>query len=79
MSEGRAWFYLTLWRGTPPEFTDKLDAEIADSDSAIAFLQTADNIESKIKKNDSFMVNISEQESFNTEIIKGVEVVWYVG
>lgn len=78
MSENKSWFYLTLWRGTPPEFTESVDAKIKKSDSANAFIKTMDTANSEIGKSDPLLSDVSVCLSFDAEIIKRTKVVWHV-
>ena len=78
MSENKSWFYLTLWRGTPPEFTERVDAKIKKSDSANAFIKTMDTANSEIGKSGSLLSDVSVCLSFDAEIIKRTKVVWHV-
>ena len=75
---GRAWFYLTLWHGTPPEFTTEIGVNIARVDSVSASIHTADAVESGIRTADSFETEISTQETAGADIITVTEVVWRV-
>lgn len=75
----KSWFYLTLWRGTPPEFTDEFDARIDDEDSAISSIETANTLGTVIDTALNALVSIETKEDVNTEIITKMEVVWYVG
>lgn len=75
---GRSWFYLTLWHGTPPEFTSEFDAQIADADSASAFIHTASVAESNIETAASYAANIRSRDAVGAEITTVTEVVWRV-
>ena len=79
MSDSRSWFYLTLWRGTPPEFTENLTATIQDSESANALIHTLDEVGSKISTVASFSSRILKSEAFTAGITKETEIIWYVG
>ena len=74
----RSWFYLTLWRGTPPEFTNEFDAQIQTSDSALVQIKTMDAAQSSIGTLASFAAQIKNREAFNAEINMATEVTWYV-
>lgn len=75
---GKSWFYLTLWHGTPEEFTTKIEREIQEASSALAYVKTADGMSSKIDTTASLSANIRSRETIGTEIITTTEVVWYV-
>lgn len=75
---GNSWFYLTLWRGTPPEFTTHIERTIDESNSALAYVKTADGMSSKIDTTASLSANIRSRETIGTEVITTTEVVWYV-
>lgn len=75
---GRSWFYLTLWRGTPPEFTTELDAKITQGDSAAAVIHTADTADSSIDTAASLAARIYSREAVGSDITKVTEVVWRV-
>ena len=79
MSEPRSWFYLTLWRGTPPEFTSEFNANIAETESAIVDIEKETSAQTEIVAVAAFGVTIFERESIGVEILKDTEVVWYVG
>lgn len=74
----RSWFYLTLWRGTPPEFTNEFDAQIQTSDSALVQIKAMDAAQSSIGTLASFAAQIKNREAFNAEINMATEVTWYV-
>lgn len=79
MSAGRAWFYLTLFNGTPPgeteyvtakiETTDETRVGIAGDAKAEAKIWTAESAKSKIKETDASMAKIQHT----------TEVTWHVG
>lgn len=74
----QAWFYLTLWHGTPPEFTTELDAHITRADSAAAVIHTADAADSSIETTASLVAKVHTREAVGTDIITRTEVVWRV-
>lgn len=74
----RSWFYLTLWRGTPPEFTTSVDAQIEDASSAVAHIKMEDGMNTDISTTASLSTYIRSRESIGTDIITTTEVVWYV-
>lgn len=74
----KAWFYLTLWRGTPPDFTTEFDAEITEADKRTALIHTTDTANANIQTLASAIANVVRQELIGTDIITTTEVVWYV-
>ena len=80
MSEnGISWFYLTLWHGTPPEFTTELDTQIGDIDRAFANIQTAEAAESHIGTAEEVEAGIRTSEAVGVDVIITTEVIWSVG
>ena len=75
---GRSWFYLTLWHGTPPEFTTNIDTQIGNTSSALAYIAREDGMNTNIETAASFSTDIRSREDINTNIITTTEVVWYV-
>lgn len=76
---GRSWFYLTLWHGTPPEFTTEVDAQIGDIDRAFANIKTAEAAESHIGTTESVEAGIRTGEAVGADVITITEVIWRVG
>lgn len=76
---GKSWFYLTLWRGTPPEFTDDFEATIASADSAEVIVREGDPAEAIVATSDSASVGIVQTDKATVEILQKLEVVWIVG
>ena len=76
---GRAWFYLTLWRGTPAEFTEEINAEIYDVDPVNALIAKADTADVGIERMATAVANIAKKDAFNMDIITETAVVWNVG
>lgn len=74
----QAWFMLTLWRGTIPEFTSEVDAIITQSDSVVSAVHVADTADSSIDTTMSFSAQIQKQDVIGTDIITVSEVVWCV-
>ena len=75
----RSWFYLTLWRGTPAEFTDELDAELQNSSTAQALIAAAEAAETSINRITTAAANLISKEQLDMDIITETAVVWYVG
>ena len=75
----KAWFYLTLWRGTPPEFTEEVEADIQAVSDAPAVIATASRAESQIETATAATTEIVTGRNAEVEIITRTEVVWLVG
>ncbi len=78
-NDNRSWFYLTLWHGTPPEFTTTFDVDIVESEKAYVSVQKKDSFETMIEKQANAAAQIIENEKVGIDIIKTTEVVWFVG
>lgn len=79
MADSKSWFYLTLWHGTPPEFTTMVDVDISETEKAYVSVQTKDVAESAIEKQTSTTSQIADREKVGVDIIKTMEVIWVVG
>ena len=75
----RSWFYLTLWRGTPPEFTEYVDAMLDTTDHSEAGIQTVEATEQRIERTTSAAALIERIIPARADITARTEVVWYVG
>ena len=75
----KSWFYLTLWRGTPPEFTDDFDATITSADSADAIVHEGDSAGTIVATKDSASAGIVQTDKATVEVLQKLEVVWIVG
>ena len=75
----KSWFYLTLWRGTPEEFTNKFDVQIheKDRDTATVVKETLAN--TLVNRTSNADAIIHETSKYNSVVEKTTEVVWYVG
>lgn len=76
---GRAWFYLTLWRGTPAEFTDEIDVEIQQADPAQALIAVTNAAEAGIERIAAAAADIVSKDTIGMDIKTETAVVWYVG
>lgn len=76
---GRSWFYLTLWHGTPPEFTAEVDAQIGGIDRANIDIQTVEAAKAQIPTIEPVTTDISTRESVGIDVTTITEVVWGVG
>ena len=76
---GKSWFYLTLWRGTPPEMTEFVDAELDTAEHPGAEIATEDAAAGNIERTTSGNALIDETSSAQADITTRTEVVWYVG
>lgn len=75
----KSWFYLTLWRGTPPEFTDNLGADIAEAENVAVGIQRTDNLASEISTALSVISNVISRSDIDTDVTTTTEVIWHVG
>ena len=75
----QSWFYLTLWHGTPDEFTSKYNAEITPADNASTDVYTDDDIMTAIETTEINAVDIDTQEITDVDINIAMGVVWCVG
>lgn len=76
---GKSWFYLTLFRGTPPEMTEAINVQIARHDDASAEIQKLNEASASVETRFDENVSIVKTESADATITKVTEVVWYVG
>lgn len=76
---GKSWFYLTLWRGTPPEFTEYADAMLDTTGHSNADIKTAEATEQRIERTTSAAALIERIGPACADITARTEVVWYVG
>lgn len=70
---------MTLWRGTPAEFTDEIDVEIQQAEPVQALIATADAAEAGIERTTAAVADIASKDAYSMDIIKESAVVWYVG
>lgn len=78
MSEqGRSWFYLTLWRGTPPEQTHYADTVVHTEDTVKVMVKQADSAQASIKRSSQEQVKVEQHINHNTAIISKFEVIVY--
>ena len=75
----RSWFYLTLWRGTPPEFTSKAETAIDTGTRAAAAVQAADASQVRITTRQGAAAAVRTAEHAARDIITTTEVIWRVG
>ena len=75
----RAWFYLTLWNGTPPEFTDEFEVRIRESDAFDAAVQESSAAETQISTVEAYAADVESLEEIGTDVITSTGVIWYVG
>ena len=74
-----SWFYLTLWRGNPPEMTDYRDVAIDTGDRHGVTVYQADAQAGSIRMTDRAAAVINENDSFGVEVEQKNEVIWIVG
>ena len=74
-----SWFYLTLWRGNPPEMTTYVDTAISTGEELDATVITDSVLAETIESTDRSSVRVAGTDAFGVEIIERNEVVWIVG
>jgi hypothetical protein len=74
-----SWFYLTLWRGSPPEFTSDADVLIETMEDAAAGIQLESNCNVSVSLMDSCAALIEKTTNIDIDVITKTEVVWLVG
>lgn len=75
----KSWFYLTLWRGTPPEFTDYATAVLDTEANVGAEIATMNRPERNIERTTSGVALILKTNPARADITARTEVVWNVG
>ena len=78
VNNGRAWFYLTLWHGTPEDFTTSFSHNIAEEETLASSIQSADYTGALIALLDTAEAEIAALGAYQTHINKTTEVTWYV-
>lgn len=74
-----SWFYLTLWRGTPPEMTDHIDAVIETEDYIGVEVEQTITFNEILNSTDRFDATIENNtDDFTVEIVQKSEVEWIV-
>lgn len=76
---GQAWFYLTLWHGTPPELTSQAEVEVVTASSPAVSVMTKTDADAGVRTSDSSCVEVIETTQGTCDIITRTEVVWLVG
>lgn len=76
---GKSWFYLTLWQGTPPEFTDYATAVLDTEASSGTEIATTSSTASSVERTTSGNALIERNKPARVDITARTEVVWYVG
>ena len=79
MSAGRAWFYLTLFNGTPPGETEYVTAKIEAASAVKVGIAGDAKAETKIWTADSTKSTIKETDASMAKIQHTTEVTWHVG
>lgn len=74
-----SWFYLTLWRGNPPELTDYTDLEIDPTDRAVSAITTSFKADAVIGAADRHGLDVHTTDHVDGSIERKTEVTWYVG
>ena len=74
-----SWFYLTLWHGTPPEFTHNADVIIETETHTAAGIHALDALATSVNTKDDYTAQIEATTIINTDVITKTEVIWLVG
>lgn len=74
-----SWFYLTLWRGTPPEFTSTADTLIETVEDAYAGIRCETGHDVSIDTISSCGAQVEKETNIGIDVITNTEVVWLVG
>lgn len=75
----KSWFYLTLWKGTPKEFTSEYNVQIKERDSKNVTVKQEDRLSTAIGRRSKADVIIHEKGRYSSTVNITTEVVWYVG
>lgn len=75
----QSWFYLTLWRGPPPEFTNTVYSAINTTIVTAGNVPTADTSEVAVETAIRIPARISDADRAASDIITSTEVLWSVG
>jgi len=75
----RSWFYLTLWNGTPPSFTDDFDVIVKKGEGAVSSIESSNAFGSAIETALNALSNINTKENASSEVITITDAVWYIG
>ena len=75
----QSWFYLTLWRGTPPEMTEYVDTTVTEiaATGSVIYETTAEP--STVPLTDQFNTEVMEAVRDAIMVEERTEVTWYVG
>lgn len=74
-----SWFYLTLWRGNPPEMTESIDVTVNTKDGqSVEVIQTSIH-NGTVQTGNKFEVVIRETDQSNSTVEERNEVIWVVG
>ena len=75
-----SWFYLTLWRGTPPEMTDYSDTTIdTGEEKSIVEITQRDEQAVSVYKKDCTTAGILDTDYATVTVHERDEVIWFVG
>ena len=75
----QSWFYLTLWHGTPDEFTSKVNVEIEPVENAVALIHEDDTMSSGVETVTISGADVDRQYNADVDINTVMGVVWCVG
>ena len=74
-----SWFYLTLWRGTPADFTTTAEAAVGTASAAAAAVRTADPARAAVEAASRVAARIRRANLAVRKEITTTEVTWHVG
>ena len=74
-----SWFYLTLWRGNPPELTDLTELEIETIERTAAGITTSSKADAAIGAADQHAADVHTTDRAAAGIERKTEVTWNVG
>lgn len=76
----QSWFFLTLWRGTPPEMTDYSDTIIdTGEEKSIVEITQRDKQAVPVYKKDCTTAGIFDTDYATVTVHERDEVIWIVG
>lgn len=76
----QSWFFLTLWRGTPPEMTDYSDTIIdTGEEKSIVEITQRDEQAVPVYKKDCTTADFCDTDHATVTVYERDEVIWIVG
>lgn len=74
-----SWFYLTLWRGNPPEMTEYLEATINTTDANGIKIIQSNSHSAAVTSTDGAIAMITRVGQASVTVEERNEVIWIVG